>query len=242
MTSLVQPASHTLVDRRVWGAAADPGTEFCRARTRSRSARGGARLVVPVDKAGFRTPSAARLEAALFATERPLSTRRLAQYASLAEPGDVNVLVDQLNSGYALDASPFRVELVATGYQLLTRPEFAPWLDRVHARHERLRLSPPALETLAIIAYRQPVTRADIEAVRGVQSGEMLKQLMERGLVRIAGEDQSLGRPYLYGTTRQFLELYGLHELADLPHADQLRRSESADFSRDDAPSAEIAA
>jgi segregation and condensation protein B len=95
---------------------------------------------------------------------------------------------------------------------------------------------------LAIVAYRQPVTRADIEAVRGVQSGEMLKQLMERGLVRIAGEDQSLGRPYLYGTTRQFLELFGLHELADLPHADQLRRFEPTDASVDNAPGAGIAA
>jgi segregation and condensation protein B len=115
------------------------------------------------------------------------------------------------------------VEQVATGYQLLTQPQYAPWLDRVHARHARLRLSPPALETLALVAYRQPVTRADIEAVRGVQSGEMLKQLMERGLVRIAGEDDSLGRPYLYGTTRQFLELFGLHSLEHLPDADRLR-------------------
>lgn len=170
-----------------------------------------------------RTPRLARLEAALFVSERPLSARRLAQHAVLADPGEVGELIAQLNSAYEQAAAPFRVEHVATGFQLLTRPEFAPWLDKVHSRHARLKLSPPALETLALVAYRQPVTRADIEAVRGVQSGEMLKQLMERGLVRIAGEDNSLGRPYLYGTTRQFLELFGLHSLEHLPDAAQLR-------------------
>jgi segregation and condensation protein B len=182
------------------------------------------------------------LEAALLVTERPLSARRLAQHAALADAAEVDALIEQLNWAYAHDGSPFRVELVATGYQLLTRPEFAPWLDRVHARHERLKLSPPALETLAIVAYRQPVTRADIEAVRGVQSGEMLKQLMERGLVRIAGEDESLGRPYLYGTTRQFLELFGLPELADLPHGEQLRPAEAARREFDESPDSSVAA
>jgi segregation and condensation protein B len=159
----------------------------------------------------------------LYVAERPLSARRIAQHAMLADAGDVGALIDQLNSAYERAGAPFRVEQVATGYQMLTQPQFAPWLDKVHARHARLKLSPPALETLALVAYRQPVTRADIESVRGVQSGEMLKQLMERGLVRIAGEDDSLGRPYLYGTTRQFLELFGLHRLEDLPDAARLR-------------------
>jgi segregation and condensation protein B len=117
---------------------------------------------------------------------------------------------------------------VATGYQLLTRPEYAPWLDKLHQRQTELKLSPPALETLTVVAYRQPLTRADIEAVRGVQCAEMLKQLMERGLVRIAGEDDSLGRPYLYETTRVFLELFGLRSLADLPMADRLRPAKPA--------------
>jgi segregation and condensation protein B len=178
-----------------------------------------------------RTPRLARLEAALFVAERPLSARRLAQHAVLADPGEVAGLVAQLNAACERAAAPFRVEHVATGYQLLTRPEYAPWLDKIHARHARLKLSPPALETLALVAYRQPVTRADIEAVRGVQSGEMLKQLMERGLVRIAGEDESLGRPYLYGTTRQFLELFGLHSLGDLPDAERLRAPAAASAS-----------
>lgn len=234
--------SRGLDGRRGWNAAASPGASLRRAwRSRAKSLSGAAPEVgAAVD--GRRTPRLARLEAALFVSERPLSARRLAQHAALADPAEVGGLIEQLNAACERDGSPFRVELVATGYQLLTRPEFAPWLDRVHARHERLKLSPPALETLAIVAYRQPVTRADIEAVRGVQSGEMLKQLMERGFVRIAGEEESLGRPYLYGTTRQFLELFGLHELSDLPHANQLRPTGNAGHECDETSGAGVAA
>ncbi len=128
-----------------------------------------------------------------------------------------------MNAAYDRDRSAFRIERAANGYLLLTRPPFAHWLDRVHNRQGEIKLSPPALETLTVVAYRQPITRADIEAVRGVQCAEMLKQLLERGLVRIAGEDNSLGRPYLYDTTRQFLEVFGLGGLDELPLADRLR-------------------
>lgn len=169
-----------------------------------------------------RTPRLARAEAALFVADRPLSARKLAQHAALIDAEDAGRAVSELNSAFDADGSPFRVEQLATGYQLLTRPDFAPWLEKVHSRQTRLRLSSAAMETLAIVAYRQPLTRADVEAVRGVQSSEMLKVLMERDLVRIVGEDDSLGRPYLYGTTRQFLELYGLHSLGDLPDAEAL--------------------
>lgn len=173
---------------------------------------------------GRRTQKMARVEAALLVTDRPLSLRKLAQHATLVDADDARNQIDLLNTAYDNDASPFRIERVATGYQLLTRPEFAAWLDKRHHRPARLKLSLPALETLTIVAYRQPVTRADVEAVRGVQSGEMLKQLMERGLVRIAGEDDSLGRPYLYATTRQFLEHFGLQNLDDLPGSEELRQ------------------
>ena len=105
----------------------------------------------------------------------------------------------------------------------MTRPIFARWLDKLHHRQSQLKLSPPAMETLTIVAYRQPVTRADVEEIRGVQCAEMLKQLMERGLARVAGHDDSLGRPYLYATTRRFLELFGLRTLNDLPMAERLR-------------------
>jgi segregation and condensation protein B len=170
----------------------------------------------------------ARVEAALLVADGALSTRKLAQFAMLADAAEARTLIDQLNVAYDQSRSAYRIERVATGYQMLTRPKFAPWLDKLHERQARLKLSAPAMETLAIVAYRQPITRADVEAVRGVASTEMLKQLMERGLVRITGEDDSLGRPYLYGTTRQFLELFGLRNTADLPLADQLRADKSA--------------
>lgn len=221
-----QPNRHILTrDLRSWAArqsTAAPGHGWMCAWRRRGAAERGPRDM-EADGRASRSPRLARLEAALFVTERPLSARRLAQHVPLADPGEVGALIDQLNTAYEGAGAPYCVEHVATGYQLLTRPEYAPWLDRVHARHARLKLSSPALETLALVAYRQPVTRADIESVRGVQSGEMLKHLMERGLVRIAGEDDTLGRPYLYGTTRQFLELFGLHSLEDLPDAGRLR-------------------
>jgi segregation and condensation protein B len=175
----------------------------------------------------------ARVEAALIVAEGALTARKLAQSAALLDAGESRELVEQLNAAYDATGSAFRVERVGAGYQLFTRPVFARWLDRIHERQARLKLSPPALETLTVIAYRQPITRADIEAVRGVQSAELLKQLMERGLVKIVGEDDSLGRPYLYGTTRQFLEHYGLRHLDELPNAEQLRRQQSPPIALD---------
>jgi segregation and condensation protein B len=176
-----------------------------------------------VDETGVRGQKAARLEALLFVSDSALSARRLAQLAMLSDSSQATRIVEQLNAAYDRDHSAFRIERAANGYLLLTRPVFAHWLGRVHNRQGDVKLSPPALETLTVIAYRQPITRADIEAVRGVQCAEMLKQLLERGLVRIAGEDNSLGRPYLYETTRQFLEAFGLGGLDELPLADRLR-------------------
>ena len=171
-----------------------------------------------------RSPKMARLEAVLLVSDAALSPRKLAQLATLADSAEVLRLVQELNAAYDRVGSAFRIEQMATGCRLLTRPQFALWLDKLHHRQAELKLSPVMLETLAIVAYRQPVTRAEIEKVRGVQSAEMLKQLMERGLVRIGGEDDSLGRPFLYETTRRFLEVYGLRDLADMPMSDKLRR------------------
>ncbi len=171
-----------------------------------------------------RTPKMARLESVLFVADEPLSIKRLVQLATLADSDEAQELINRLNLAYDASNSTFRIERMATGLRLLTRREFVFWLDKLHQRQAALKLTSPMLETLAIVAYRQPLTRADLEAVRGVQSSEMLKQLMERELVRIAGEDDSLGRPFLYETTRNFLELYGLQSLDDLPMADRLRR------------------
>ncbi len=111
----------------------------------------------------------------------------------------------------------FQVEEVAGGYQLLTRRAVAPWLRRLSQTSLKTRLSPPAMETLAVVAYQQPVLRAEIEAIRGVHCDEMLRQLLERDVIRIVGRSEDLGRPLLYGTTKRFLELFGLRHLDELP-------------------------
>ena len=171
-----------------------------------------------------RSAKMARLEAVLVVADGPLSARRLTQFAMLSDVREAESLIQKLTVALDEARCSFRVERVATGYQLMTRPEFATWLDKLHQRQSHLKLSLPAMDTLAIVAYRQPVTRADVEIIRGVQSTEMLKQLMERGFVCITGHEESLGRPYLYGTTSKFLELFGLKNLDDMPSADRLRR------------------
>ncbi|WP_437228397.1 SMC-Scp complex subunit ScpB [Planctomicrobium sp. SH661] len=182
-------------------------------------------ILLNAGTAYIRTPKMARLEAALFVAEGALAAKKLAQIATLADAREATSLIEQLNAAYDSEKSAFRIERVAAGYQLLTLSSLSPWLDRVHHRQARLKLSPPMMETLAIIAYRQPCTRADVESVRGVQSAEIIKQLMEKNLVRVTGEDQSLGRPYLYGTTRLFLETFGLTKLEEMPMSEHLRRS-----------------
>lgn len=172
-----------------------------------------------------------RLEAALFVAREALPSRRLAQYANLADATEARTLIGRLNELYDEAGRAFRVEEVAGGHQLLTRAKFATWLRRLGHVPAEVRLSAPALETLAVIAYRQPVLRAEIEAVRGVSSGEILRQLMERDLVRISGRSEELGRPYLYATTKRFLQVFGLLSLDELPRADTLRaRGKSTQF------------
>ncbi|MBI3467017.1 MAG: SMC-Scp complex subunit ScpB [Planctomycetes bacterium] len=165
----------------------------------------------------------ARLEAVLFVAGEPLGSRRLAQLASLADGTEARTLIHRLNRLYDEERSAFRVEEVAGGFQLLTRPQFGPWLRRVHRIPVEVRLSAPALETLAVIAYRQPTSRAEIEAIRGVHCGEILRQLMERDLIRITARSEDLGRPFLYATTKRFLQAFGLRHLDELPRAEALR-------------------
>jgi segregation and condensation protein B len=164
----------------------------------------------------------ALIEAALLAADEPLTLRRLAAAAGLTDNSEVRRLVQRLQELYNQDGTAFQVEELAGGFQLLTRPEYHPWLARLRRAGNEMRLSAAARESLAIVAYRQPITRADVEAIRGVQSADMLYQLMEKGLVRITGRDESLGRPVLYGTTKRFLQLFGLRSLRDLPQAEEL--------------------
>jgi len=177
----------------------------------------------PAEGPCVRDVELARLEAVLLVAREPLPSRKLAQLASLADGTKARTLMRTLNRYYDQQGSAFRVEEVAGGLQLLSRPQFAPWLRRIQPRPVEVRLSAPALETLAVVAYRQPVLRADVEAVRGVQCGEILRQLIERDLVRIAGRSDELGRPLLYGTTRRFLQVFGLRSLEELPRAELLR-------------------
>ncbi len=163
----------------------------------------------------------ARLEAALLLADEPLAARRLATIAGLRDSAEVRQLITWLCDSYDADGTAYQVEEIAGGYQLLTRPVFHPWLIRLRRSGHELRLSSAAMETLAIVAYRQPIMRAEIEKIRGVHCGEILQQLMEKGLIRIAGRDDSLGRPVLYGTTKKFLISFGLNSLKQLPEVEE---------------------
>lgn len=158
-----------------------------------------------------------RLEAVLFLSPQGITSRKAAKLADLADATEVRTLIRQLNRIYDCQFKPYRIEEVAGGYALVTRGRLSPWLRKLSYLPGEVRLGRPALETLAIVAYRQPVMRADIEAIRGVASSELLKQLMEMDLVRISGRSEDLGRPYLYGTTPRFLQMFGLRSADRLP-------------------------
>ncbi len=163
-----------------------------------------------------------QLEAVLFLAREPLPTRKLAKLAKLADGTEARTLLKRLSQRYDQLGGAMQVVEVAGGFQLMTRPQLAPWIGRLHGQPQDVRLSAPALETLAVVAYRQPVVRAEIEAVRGVQCGEILRVLMERELLRIVGRADELGRPFLYGTTKKFLQVFGLRRLDQLPVIDQI--------------------
>jgi segregation and condensation protein B len=167
----------------------------------------------------------ARIEAILFLAREPLSSRKLSQHANLADGTEARTLVRRLNERLDRTGRAFRVYEVAGGFQLTTRRKFAKWLRRLDYIRADERLSAPSLETLAVVAYRQPVTRAEIESIRGVGCGEILNQLMSRELVRVGGRSSDLGRPYLYNTTKRFLQLFGLKSLEDLPRAETFRQA-----------------
>ena len=163
-----------------------------------------------------------RLEAVLFMAREPISARKLSQFAGLEDGTQARTLVSELNGKYNELGKAFHIKRIAGGYQLLTRPQFSKWLRQFEHIPKSRRLSRPAMETLAIVAYRQPVIKADIEAIRGVSSGEMLRQLLEQGLVRISGRSEELGRPFLYSTSREFLTEFGLKNLEELPRSADL--------------------
>lgn len=157
------------------------------------------------------------MEALLFSAHHPLTAGRLAELLELESTKYIRRAAKELNQAYAESGRCFRVEQVAGGYQLLTLPEYGEILQKMHQREADTKLTKSALETLAIIAYKQPILRADVESIRGVACGETIRSLMEKHLVKIGGRAELPGRPILYGTTKRFLELFGLNSLKDLP-------------------------
>ena len=178
------------------------------------------------------------VEALLFSAQKPLTPKELAQAIKGAGQDDdlapnefaktneaeVAAALEQLKIEYIEQQRSFQVLEKADGWQLASDPGYARWVRGLFPAAKPQRLSPPALETLAIIAYRQPITRADVEAVRGVAIDGVLQSLMERGLVKIAGRAEVPGRPLLYETTQFFLDHFGLRNLDELPNAEELRR------------------
>ncbi len=171
-----------------------------------------------------------RLEAVLMAADRPMSDGRLGEVLQLIRPEDedakgpsiaslIKEAVEGLNAQYEETGRSFCICKLAGGWQVLTNPEFAEDLTRLKGARQQAKLSPAAIETLAIIAYKQPILRADLESIRGVACGEVLRGLMERRLVKIAGRAEEVGRPMLYGTTKEFLQIFGLATVNDLPKA-----------------------
>jgi segregation and condensation protein B len=179
------------------------------------------------------------IEALLFSAQKPLSIREIAtaikgaeddpagagpnEFASVRE-AEVAAALEQLKVEYIEQQRAFQLVQKAEGWQLATDPKYAPWVRQLFPAPKPARLSAPALETLAIIAYRQPITRADVEAVRGVNIDGVLQTLMERGLVKIAGRAEVPGRPLLYETTQFFLDHFGLRNLDELPNVEELRK------------------
>ena len=166
------------------------------------------------------------VEAVLFASDEPLTAERLANIAE-SRVKQIRQHIKSLNEKYQANKNTFRIEQVAGGYQMMTLSPYNHWLKKLLRARSDSKLSPAALETLAIIAYKQPVIRADIEAIRGVTVGEITRGLMYKGLVKIVGRAEVLGRPMLYGTTKKFLEIFGLNTLKDLPKVEELKKPDA---------------
>jgi segregation and condensation protein B len=168
------------------------------------------------------TPLAQLLEAALFAAARPVTAEELLTLDPDSTLADIRVALDQLREHYDFDQHGVELLELGGGYQILTRPQHAAAIERAQFSVRAPKVTAAALETLAVIAYRQPVGRAEIEEIRGVAAGGVLRSLQERGLIEVVGRGEALGRPLLYGTAPLFLELLGLRDIAELPKADEL--------------------
>ncbi len=177
----------------------------------------------PEPMEGFEVTTDSVVEAVLFASDESLTEARLADIVGVPAR-QIRQLITNLNEKYQANKNVFRIEKIAGGYQMLTLSPYNCWLEKLVRVRDDSKLSAAALETLAIIAYKQPVIRADIEAIRGVAAGEMIRSLIYKGLVKIVGRAEVLGRPMLYGTTKKFLQTFGLDSLKDLPKVEELKK------------------
>lgn len=167
------------------------------------------------------------IESLLFVAEEPLTLDKLKSILETVEPKDIKSALQALSDQYETRGGGFNLFEVAGGWQLRSRPEYNQWIKRM-LQPSPQRLSKPALETLAIVAYNQPIIRADIEHIRGVDCGGVLRQLMERKLIRVLGRKEIPGRPLIYATTKLFLELFGLKDLRDLPSPKEIEEMATA--------------
>ncbi len=165
---------------------------------------------------------AASVEAVLLSLDKPIASVKLAEAMGVPGPEPVEIAIRELNEAYEASRRSFRIEKVAGGFRIMTMPVFAPVVASFHRARAGNKLGRAAIETLSIIAYKQPITRAHLEAIRGVGCGEILRSLLDRRLVTIKGRAEELGRPILYGTTKEFLDAFGLSSLKDLPTATEL--------------------
>ena len=182
----------------------------------------------PLEPEEYETTLETVIEAVLFASDEPIGLKRLVDIAEAGSVKQIRQCVRTLNKKYKQGGFSFRIEKIAGGCQMMTLPAFNPWLGKLIKVRTDSKLSPAALETLAVVAYKQPVIRADVEAIRGVASGEVIRNLMYKGLVKIVGRAEILGRPMLYGTTKKFLDIFGLNTLKDLPKVDELKNPEKS--------------
>lgn len=182
------------------------------------------------------------IETLLFITDKPLSLKKIVELIEDKEVSEdlVKEIIDELISDYTRYSS-LVIRQVAEGYQIATKPEFAEYVRRLYRDRTLLRLSPAAVETLAIIAYRQPITKAEIEETRGVDCTAVLETLLERRLIKIVGRKEVIGRPLLYGTTQEFLKYFGLNSLSDLPPLDQfLEQQETYETTEEETQKTEL--
>ncbi|MFC1667368.1 SMC-Scp complex subunit ScpB [Candidatus Omnitrophota bacterium] len=166
------------------------------------------------------------IEAMLFVSDKPLFLNEIKGVLEEFEGTQVKDIVSELSKEYEETRRAFRIKEIAGGFQVVTDPMLAPWLKKLHKTSGSDRLTGPSLETLAIIAYKQPATKPEIETIRGVNVDGVLKALIEKNLVRIVGRKETVGRPILYGTTSEFLQYFGLSSLEDLPNLEEFHITE----------------